>query len=344
MNVNYTTYIDESGNTGCDLTNKKQKIFVLASVSIPNSYQKNMEQSIKEIFDSGKEKEEKELKAMSWIKEKNRRSLLQKIIEDMIQANCFFSIDIIEKKYMITSKISQNFFDAEYNKNKDFSWLMPPKCIEVSNHLYKYLEDDDIDNIWRVWRDPKKEDLKNSVQRVKNKVKNPEMKEFLDNFDYERFFKEELVDDDEKSPELKANVQHSPNFTSFVTLGNLIVQRCKKAQSSTNIIFDHYDLVDKAYSYIIGLFKEKKIDEFSSLGLACWDSYIADFQAKNSKSTPLLQTADIIATSVMKTIERVFCDGKTANEYENFIIELIKKNRDSVHIMASNEISTKLGY
>ena len=35
--MEYITYIDESGNTGNDLLNSSQKIFCLASVSIPSS-------------------------------------------------------------------------------------------------------------------------------------------------------------------------------------------------------------------------------------------------------------------------------------------------------------------
>lgn len=53
---NYKTYIDESGNTGDNLTDKNQKYFVLAGVSVPISMEESLKNMIRDFFLSVKEK------------------------------------------------------------------------------------------------------------------------------------------------------------------------------------------------------------------------------------------------------------------------------------------------
>ena len=55
-----------------------------------------------------------------------------------------------------------------------------------------------------------------------------------------------------------------------------------------------------------------------------WKSWFESFSVANSKSSFLLQTADVLATSVMKTLEKVFSD-RDLNEYDGFVKTLIKE-------------------
>ena len=59
-------------------------------------------------------------------------------------------------------------------------------------------------------------------------------------------------------------------------------------------------------------------------GIISWKSWFESFSVANSKSSFLLQTADVLATSVMKTLEKVFSD-RDLNEYDGFVKTLIKE-------------------
>ena len=53
-------------------------------------------------------------------------------------------------------------------------------------------------------------------------------------------------------------------------------------------------------------------------GIISWKSWVESFSVANSKSSFLLQTADVLATSVMKTLEKIFSD-RDLNEYDGFV-------------------------
>ena len=59
-------------------------------------------------------------------------------------------------------------------------------------------------------------------------------------------------------------------------------------------------------------------------GIISWKSWVESFSVANSKSSFLLQTADVLATSVMKTLEKIFSDG-ILNGYDEFVKTLIKE-------------------
>ena len=59
-------------------------------------------------------------------------------------------------------------------------------------------------------------------------------------------------------------------------------------------------------------------------GIISWKSWVESFSVANSKSSFLLQTADILATSVIKTLEKLFSDGDL-NEYDEFVKTFIKE-------------------
>lgn len=59
------------------------------------------------------------------------------------------------------------------------------------------------------------------------------------------------------------------------------------------------------------------------LGIFPWTNIINNFNVWNSKDMILLQTADIVATSILKTLEKVFNDVQI-NSYDQFVIDFIK--------------------
>ena len=59
-------------------------------------------------------------------------------------------------------------------------------------------------------------------------------------------------------------------------------------------------------------------------GMFSWKNYIGDFSIADSKESLFLQTADVIATSTLKSLMKVFL-RQGLNNYEKFIVELIKE-------------------
>ncbi len=92
-----TTYIDESGNTGNNLTDKDQKLFIIAAVTIPETIETSVIDRIKEVFSEVKEIGETEIKATKWIRAPKKAAKLQEIIGFMREKGCHFGYeDLLE--------------------------------------------------------------------------------------------------------------------------------------------------------------------------------------------------------------------------------------------------------
>lgn len=57
-------------------------------------------------------------------------------------------------------------------------------------------------------------------------------------------------------------------------------------------------------------------------GMFSWRDYIRNFSIADSKESLFLQTADVIATSTLKSLMNVFL-RQQLNDYEKFIVELL---------------------
>ena len=324
--MEYITYIDESGNTGNDLLNSSQKIFCLASVSIPSSEMENLKNYIREKFESVKEKEEKEIKATKWIKAPKKNKVLQEIIQKMKCSGCDFSAVIIEKQYMLAALIVDNFLDGAYNDNKDYTWCNnKEEKIKAAQYFYEVLNDEDYDLILPAFTSSTIENVQNAIHIVIEKTKDYRYKKMLEGCDVQELFENDLAVTLNNGGRSES-VTRSPNYTAFGTLGGMVAKNALNKNYQTRIIFDNCYLCNEAYQHIYDLFMQMRPHPFFEklTGLSSWENYIRDFSIADSKESLFLQTADVIATSTLKSLMKVFL-RQGLNSYEKFIVELTKE-------------------
>lgn len=324
--MEYKTYIDESGNTGKDLLNYSQKIFCLSSVSVPSSQMDNLKNYIQEKFESAKEKEEKEIKATNWIKAPKKNKVLQEIIQEMKSANCDFSAVIIEKRYMLAALIVDNFLDGEYNDNKDYTWCNnKEEKIKAAQYFYEVLNDEDYDSILPAFTSSTIENVQKAIHIVIERTKDSRYKKMLEGCHIQELFEKDLavIPNNEG---WSNSVIRSPNYSAFATLGQLVAKNARNKNYQTSIIFDNCFLCNEAYRHIYDLFMQMRPHPFFEklTGMFSWKNYIRDFSIADSKESLFLQTADVIATSTLKSLMKVFL-RQGLNNYEKFIVELIKE-------------------
>ena len=122
------------------------------------------------------------------------------------------------------------------------------------------------------------------------------------------------------------SVVRSANYTTFTALGMRVINVCKRKNYRTNIIFDSCLLCNEAFKKLYERFNVMENNEILEVwaGIISWKSWGESFSVANSKSSFLLQTADVLATSVMKTLEKIFSD-ENLKEYDEFVKILIKE-------------------
>ncbi|QUB69695.1 DUF3800 domain-containing protein [Prevotella melaninogenica] len=317
--MEYKTYIDESGNTGSDLLNSSQKIFCLSSVSIPSSQMENLKIYIQEKFESVKEKEEKEIKATKWIKSSKKKRVLQEIVRKMKSVGCDFSAVIIEKRYMLASLIVDNFLDGAYNDNEDYTWCNnKEEKIRAAQYFYDTLNDENCDFILPAFTSPTIENIQEAIHIVIEKTQEARYRTMLEGCHIQELFEKELAVGKSEA------VLRSPNYTAFAALGGMVARNARNKNYQTNIIFDDCLLCNDAYKYIFDIFVQMKSNPVLEdlTGMFSWREYIRNFSIADSKESLFLQTADVIATSTLKSLMNVFL-RQQLNDYEKFIVELL---------------------
>lgn len=322
---NYKTYIDESGNTGDNLTDKNQKYFVLAGVSVPISMEESLKNMIRDFFLSVKEKEETEIKATKWVKTAKKNAVLEKILQEMVAVGCDFSVVVIEKRYMVTSIIVDDFLDGAYNDIQDYTWCNNrDEKIKASQYFYEILDDEDLEFIAKSFTAPTLEGMRMALNKIICKTKDARYLTMLQGCHVEELYEDnlDLLKDTSK---MSRGAVRSPNYVAFSALGTLVANHCKRKAYGTEMIFDSCLLCNDAYRYVVELFQGMKSNEIIEqfLGIFPWTNIINNFNVWNSKDMILLQTADIVATSILKTLEKVFNDVQI-NSYEQFVIDFIK--------------------
>ena len=258
---NYKTYIDESGNTGDNLTDKNQKYFVLAGVSIPNSMEESLKNTIRDFFLSVKEKEETEIKATKWVKTAKKNAVLEKILQEMVAVGCDFSVVVIEKRYMVTSIIVDDFLDGAYNDIQDYTWCNNrEEKIKASQYFYERLDDEDIEFIAKSFTAPTLEGMRMALNKIICKTKDARYLTMLQGCHVEELYEDNL-DLLKDTSEMSRGAVRSPNYVAFSALGTLVANHCKSKAYGTEMIFDSCLLCNDAYRYVVELFQGMKSNE-----------------------------------------------------------------------------------
>lgn len=341
----YKTYIDESGNTGSNLSDQNQKFFTLAAVSVPSDREVEIQDFIQAKFDSIKEIGETEIKAARWVKTPKRAAILQSTLEYMKSANCDFSLVVIEKRLMVCAFIVDNYLDGAYNDFEDLTWVNDKEEKKIAaQYFYDILTDDDVELIARAFTKPEHDLYIQAYELVFAKTFQPDYRRMLAGCHIEELFQDDydaVMNNQQASP----SAFRSANYTAFTALGMRVASFCRRKGYTTNIVFDSCLLCNDAYSHLFDMFKRMQANDLLEAwaGIITWKGFVDNFTVANSKSSFVLQTADIVATSVLKTIEKI-ANGSTLSDYDKYIVSFISFlcNTDGFHFVISNEIIQKL--
>ena len=178
--MEYRTYIDESGNTGPNLLDEIQRYFTLAAVSVPVEKEERLAAFIEQQFMTVKEIGETEIKAVRWIRAAKRSSLLVSIWDKMQDEGCFFSTIIVEKRYMASAMVVDNFLDGAFNDVEDYTWCIDKQeKIKAAQYFYDVLSDDDVRLVMLAFSSPSKENFSSALTAVLEKTDDERYKRML---------------------------------------------------------------------------------------------------------------------------------------------------------------------
>lgn len=341
------TYIDEAGNTGNDLSEKNQLFFILSAISIDKKKLDTITDVLHREFEENKEKEETEIKAKSWSKAPKKRNALQKIIEKLCEEFCDIVICVLEKRYMIAAKIVDYFFDGAHNNTNNFDWVNNKSLkIETANYYYDKIPEERIDFLWEAIRNINKEELNKVLNYIIKITDKPQYLSILKNVRIDDVYEaDKSLNEMHGQLDISQGISNSPNYTSFFTLGNIISQNCLKYNFNTELIFDSELQCNRAFEYLFKIFSKSKKDIRinEETIIYSWKDRITKFEAKNGKSEPLLQLADILSSSVNQLMLKIHKNETNYTKFDAFIMYILMglDKIDSVHYTISKSFYLK---
>lgn len=312
----YITYIDEAGNTGDNLLDLHQPLFVLAAVSVPVDKQIQAKQIREAHFLAVKEKEETEIKATKWYKAPKKQQAMSLLLQELQVLGTKLHLVVTEKRYMIAGWAVNTFFDYANVGSDDMSFVNNGnKRRATADHYEQNCTDEELASIGQALRNPTREGYLRAIGILRQRAPEQSSIDILNSA--ERNVDELLAVETSHDNLFGDSVFHTPNLTSLHALGNMIAQMCKEQEAQTSFIFDDCSLCNKAFLELYKIDSNIK-EDFSIPTLPnhfTWKDRVLSFKTANSKSESLLQAADVLATCTDKLLQKV---GGGATEFTVF--------------------------
>lgn len=344
--MKYVTFIDEAGNTGDNLLDLQQPLFVLGAVSVPQTRLVEAEKVREALFLSVKEKEETEIKATKWHKSPKKREAMATLLYELKQLGVQYHAVVVEKRFMIAGWAVNTFFDYANVGSDDMSFVNDAdKRKFTADHYEQNCLDKDLTIIGQALQAPTREAYLSAIDALRRNAPEQSSRDILNcaerNVD-------ELLDEETTPSEMFAeSVFHSPNLTAFAQLGSMIAKMCEDGHSETELIFDECPLCNEAFPTLFDNFK--KVDRDINIPrlpmIYTWKNRILRVQKGKGQVQPLLQVADVLATSTDKVLQKCQKDDFLFNKYERATLLMLSVIYNEAHlwVVTSQKLNQNFG-
>lgn len=315
-------FIDESGNTGSDLLNLQQPIFVLAALGIDASIEPRLVSKIVELERKYQMSEERELKGASLLRGR-KRTLVDEILKAIFDAEGVLFLEIVEKRFNVCTNLTDDLFDPEYNDACDNSWThFRPEKPELAELFYENLSEKTVRAAARFFRTGEGlVDVFAGIRRDLAPVKaSIPVLDLLAGADGHLQKLSEVVASvaaKNKEIEVDKGVVHSPNYFCFLDLMNKIEFLYRQRRRQAELIFDSAPQFDRSFAIAFERMKNARravIVEKRGVPLILGYSAVRKFSAASSASTPLLRCCDLVASGIALSLTQAATSSRSLDE------------------------------
>ncbi len=320
----YVTFIDEAGNTGDNLLDLQQPLFVLAAVSVPKDALALAEQVRETHYLAVKEKEETEIKATKWYKAPKKRAAMGALLYKLKQLGAQYHVVVVEKRFMIAGWAVNTFFDYANVGSDDMSFVNDAdKRKFVADHYEQNCSAEELTIVGQALLNPTREGYVDAIDVLRRNAPEQSSRDILDCA--ERNIEELLAEETSPSGMFNESVFHAPNLTALASLGNMVACMCKEEQVQTSFVYDDCSLCNSAYLELFKMYSGINEDFLiPSLPIHYkWKDRILSLSTAKSHEQPLLQAADVAATSIDKVLQKCLKDQMSFNDYDLSVLLLL---------------------
>jgi len=297
MNDKHKIFIDEAGNTGSRLIDS-QPFLSMVAIGLPENRLTHIISALEAM--RKRERIAGELHAKS-LRDWRRTRIARELLEVLMKEEMSLFLGICEKHFVISTFIDDDFLDPAYNDKCDNSFTWPFGKRERASLIHSKLSEEAAQACSNFFQ--KGEGAESALALVIECLKGTPLHELMLGVKINEL--EETIRDLNCNPtehSMKRGVLKSPNFFTIMGMFSKIEYHYRFGLvADAEIIFDSspqydssfisfFDLLKKANPSILGIGREiPHIFGYES---------VKQLKCESSSSEPILQIADVIATSI----------------------------------------------
>lgn len=307
-------FIDESGNTGDDLLNLDQPIFVLAALGVDKKAERLIRAAVANLRKKHRIQAGRELKGRSLTQGRGRR-LIKEVVDAIFANGGIVFLELVEKRFNICTFLVDDLFDPVYNDNCDNSWThFRPEKVEIAGIFYQRLSSGTL----RIAADFLRtgqgvevlfEHLLHDLRHARSRIPIVQIVSGARGHLSEWASVVASVSGENRDIDVGAGVMNSPNYISFFDIMNRIEFFYRRRREGARLIFDSSRQFDASFAAAFRRLKNARAtvlyDRPGSIPFILGYRAIRDFATKKSDKSPLLQCSDLIATGIAQTVKSV---------------------------------------
>jgi hypothetical protein len=317
MTDKHLVFIDESGSAGSNLLDN-QPVFAIVGIAVREKMVQPITDAIGELKNQFGVDSKLEIKGAELIRSKGN-ALMRQISELVLAEGLPIVAVVVERRFMITALLVDDFFDPVYNDRVGNEWTYPtPIKSRLANHFFNHLSNNTINLVGRALTSGNQ----NAIEQVISSVERD-----LDAF--------RILDGLDIVATIQGAKNHVESLSQVIQAitrrrSNLPIRTAKGTIKSPNVpaFFDLIMRVEFLYESIPNVDVELIFDSSSQFNQSFSDLVTAgitsgptklifpdyipltfgfqsvkSFSIASSDSSPLLQLADFYATGIRRTFD-----------------------------------------
>lgn len=356
-NIGIKAYMDESGNSGKNLIDKKQPFFSLGCVILNDSKLNDVKKYLDNIPNAFRD-EKGEIKGNN-IACYDQSLALQVISEFIPEVVEIFFFSVLEKRFMIAGQMVENFFDYVYNDKTDVSWTYKSETkIKLANFFYDTLSDETLESIHIAFLAADSEQIRNIFKQVITEIEGVDydfdlISTMLGAERHIESLAKSLSGVNAKNSIAKGvpkNTINTPNVTTFFELIGRVEKFLEYKNQKAKLVFDNSEQYNKVFNELIAKMikaPRKKVPISAQEYFQAGFRYLIDYEVKESKDSIGLQLSDLLTSIINHVFSKIVFKQDDQLTKEDIlltnIVYFLTTESQSGYWTVSKRISQRIG-
>jgi hypothetical protein len=295
-------YCDEAGNTGPNYVDPEQPIYALGAWSVPFSSLADVAATV-EKHRQKYAPQEKDFSARKLVKKNKGQTGILSLLTALGELGCIPLFGVMEKRFCVAAKIVEVFMDPMFNPKLTTAIIGDTTTkIEIANSIYEHVADNVLADFSEAYEAPTADNLEACLDDIAKEARRYLSPELANVLEGSRPNLKELAEF-EGDAQFFGKARATPNVPAFVAMLMMVEKLARTgAIDPIKLVHDESSDYEVTYAKLHTSHKHAKesiVKYPNGAEVLLPLKYIPEFEVDDSKTSPFLQAADILAGTVV---------------------------------------------